>query len=452
MNLDSLLELINSKLIAIQSRPLNWAERLIVRGIWHDWSYNQMATEGGYSPGYLSNVVAPPLWQRLSILIDRRLTKKNCRGLLLDYAASLNAKKMQSEQLSTSLRENVNLDMLPCFPSGSVPLGSPFYIEDSSLKNIICQEIIKAGALVTIKAPREMGKTSLLLRILDYANSINYHTVSLNLEQVDSTILSEPNRFLRWLCASVTRQLQLKTKLDEYWDEDLGSKLSSTLYFQDYLLEHIDSPIVLALDEVNKIFEYPTVAKEFLPLLRSWYEEAKRLPIWQKLRIIIVKSTEIYIPLKLNQSPFNVGLPIVLNEFNIEQVQQLAQRYKLNWRDDQEAKLLMVMVGGHPSLIHTAIYHLSVGKINLAQLLETAPTSTGIYSHHLQRLWAILQEQPNLALALYQVINNSQPVQLEPILAYKLKSMGVIKLYENKATLSCHLYWQYFQKHIAIEK
>lgn len=452
MNLDSLLELINSKLVTIQSHPLNSAERLVLRGIWHDWSYNQMATEGGYSPGYLSNVVAPPLWQRLSTLIDRRVTKKNCRFLLENYAACLNAETLPLEQLPASFSENVSQDMLPRFPSGSVPLGSPFYIEDSALKDIICQEIIKGGALVRIKAPREMGKTSLLLRILDYASSINYHTVSLNLEQVDSTILSEPNRFLRWLCASVTRQLQLETKLDEYWDEDLGSKLSSTLYFQDYLLEHIDSPLVLALDEVNKIFEYPTVAKNFLPLLRSWYEEAKRLPIWQKLRIIIVKSTEIYIPLKLNQSPFNVGLPIVLNEFSQEQIQQLAQRYKLNWKDDLEAKLLMAMVGGHPSLIHTAIYHLSVGEINLAQLLETAPTSTGIYSHHLQRLWAILQEQPNLALALYQVINSPQPVQLEPILAYKLKSMGVIKLYENKAALSCDLYGQYFQKHIAIEK
>jgi hypothetical protein len=452
MNPDSLLEIVNGKLIAIQSRPLNWAERLILRGIWHDWSYNQMATEGGYSPGYLSNVVAPPLWQRLSTLLGRRVTKKNCRFLLENYAASLNAEAMRFDQLPTSFSGNVTQDMLPCFPSGSVPLGSPFYIEDFSLKGVICQEITKGGALVRIKAPREMGKTSLLNRILDYASSINYHTVSLNLEQVDSTILSEPNRFLRWLCANVTRQLQLETKLDEYWDEDLGSKLSSTLYFQDYLLEQIDSPLVLALDEVNQIFEYPTVASYFLPLLRSWYEEAKRLPIWQKLRLIIVKATDIYIPLKLNQSPFNVGLPIVLNEFNLEQVQQLAQRYKLKWKDDQEAKLLMAMVGGHPSLIHTAIYHLSVGEINLAQLLETAPTSTGIYSHHLHRLWAILQEQPNLALALYQVINNSQPVQLEPILAYKLKSIGVIKLYENKAVLSCHLYRQYFQKHIAIKK
>ncbi|BAZ10723.1 hypothetical protein NIES4071_25460 [Calothrix sp. NIES-4071] len=449
MNLDSLLEIVNSKLLTMQSRPLSWAERLILRGIWDDCTYNQMAQEGGYSPGYLSNVVAPELCQRLSMLIDRRVNKRNCRGLLEQYAACLNTEKLPSEQFPANFYSNVSYshvsqDMLPCFPSGSVPLGSPFYIEDSALKAIIREEITKGGALVRIRAPRENGKTSLLLRILDYANSINYRTASLNLEQVDSTILSEPNRFLRWLCANVTRQLQLQSNLDEYWDEDLGAKVSCTLYFQDYLLEHINSPLVLALDEVNQIFEYPGVAKDFLPLLRSWYEEAKRLPIWQKLRLIVVKSTEIYVPLQLNQSPFNVGLPVVLNEFNLQQVQQLAQRYRLNWNSGQEAKLLMAMVGGHPSLIHTAIYHLSRGEITLAQLLETAPTSTGIYCHHLQRLWATLQEQPNLAIALSQVINASQPVQLEPILAYKLKSMGLIKLDGNKATLSYQLYQNYF--------
>lgn len=147
----------------------------------------------------------------------------------------------------------------------------------------------------------------------------------------------------------------------------------------------------------------------------------------------------------LNQSPFNVGLPIVLNGFSLEQVQQLAQCYRLNWKDSEEAQLLMATVGGHPALIHTALYHLSQGKMTLAQLLEAAPTRTGIYHHHLQRLWATLQQQPNLAIALYQVIKAPQPIQLEPILTYKLSSIGLIKLHENQAVLSCQLYRQYFQ-------
>jgi transcriptional regulator with XRE-family HTH domain len=340
---------------------------------------------------------------------------------------------------------DVNQDTSPRYPSGAVPLGSPFYLERDSLEAQIEQEIRKPGALVRIKAPREMGKTSLLLRILDSAKRLGYRTVSLNLEQVDQAILNDLNQFLRWLCANVARQLQLKPRLDAYWDGDLGSKISCTSYFQDYLLKEISAPIVLALDEVNQIFEHPQVAKDFLPLLRSWYEEAKTLPIWQKLRIIVVHSTEIYVPLDLNQSPFNVGLPVQLNGFSQEEVQQLAQCYELDWSDGEEVRQLMDIVGGHPALVHIALYHLSRGDVTLAQLLETAPTSTGIYSHHLQRHWVTLQEQPELAQTLDNIISATEPISLAPVLAYKLSSLGLIERSGDKVLPSCELYKQYFK-------
>lgn len=339
---------------------------------------------------------------------------------------------------------NPQPDLLPSYPNGAVPLGSAFYLERVLLEEQIKQEITKPGALVRIKAPKEMGKTSLLLRILDFAKQQGYRTVSLNLEQVDQAILNDLKQFLRWLCANAARQLQLKPQLDEYWDEDLGLKISCTAYIQDYLLETITTPLVLAFDEVNQIFEHPQVAKDFLPLLRSWYEEAKTLPIWQKLRLIVVHSTEIYVPLQLNQSPFNVGLPVQLSHFSLEEVQQLAQRYGLIWKDQEPAQKLMDLVGGHPALVQIALYHLSRGEITLNQLLETAATATGIYSHHLQRHRVALEAQPELAMSLNAVISAGEPVQLEPILAYKLSSMGLIQQSGDQVTLSYELYRQYF--------
>lgn len=358
----------------------------------------------------------------------------------LDFAVSAQTtdKNPASPELS-----DVNQDTSPCYPSGSVPLGSRFYLKRTPLEEQVEQEIRKPGALIRIKASREMGKTSLLLRILEYANRLGYRTVSLNLEQVDRAILSDINQFLRWLCANTARQLELKPNLDEYWDEDLGSKICSTLYLQGYLLEQIGTPLVLALDEVSRIFEHPEVAQDFLPLLRSWYEEAKRLSTWGKLRLIVVHSTEIYVPLQLNQSPFNVGLPIELTYFSLDEVQQLAQCYGLDWSDGEEARQLMDMVGGHPALIHTAIYHLSRREMTLAQLLETASTATGIYNHHLHRHSVALEQQPELASALHAVMNATEPVELEPILAYKLNSLGLIKQLGNKAILGCGLYRRY---------
>jgi transcriptional regulator with XRE-family HTH domain len=387
--------------------------------------------------------------------VDYGTFEELCRRLSLDWR-EISAKDFEPSVQNNNLNNDLNSEALdrnaveqaasPCYPNGSVPLGSPFYLERVPFEEQVNQEIRKPGALVRIKAPREMGKTSLLLRVLDAAKRMGYHTVSLNLEQVDQAILSDLNQFLRWLCAKTTRELHLTPSLDDYWDEDLGSKISCTAYFQDYLLKKIPTPVVLAFDEVNQLFEHPQVAKDFLPLLRSWYEEAKTLPIWQKLRLIVVHSTEIYVPLELNQSPFNVGLPIQLNTFSQEEVQQLAQRYGLDWADGEEARQLIDMVGGHPALVHTALYHLSCEEATLAQLLETAPTATGIYRHHLQRHWVALQEHPELLIALRSVMNATEPVSVKPSIAYKLNSMGLIKQSGNNAVSGYELYRQSYLK------
>jgi len=159
-----------------------------------------------------------------------------CRRLALDWREIANLDfEISSETIANSpespeLRRD-DPELPPCYPSGAVPLGSRYYIERSPIEEQVYQEISKPGTLVRIKAPREMGKTSLLLRVLDGAKRQGYRTVCLNLEQVDQAILCDVNQFLRWLCANISRQLQLKPILDEYWDEDLGSKISCTSYF-----------------------------------------------------------------------------------------------------------------------------------------------------------------------------------------------------------------------------
>jgi serine/threonine-protein kinase len=77
---------------------------------------------------------------------------------------------------------------------------------------------------------------------------------------------------------------------------------------------------VLSLDEVDRLFAYPELAADFLSLLRAWYEKTKTLRIWQQLRLTIVYATEVYIPLNLHESPFNVGQLIELSEFTPEQI------------------------------------------------------------------------------------------------------------------------------------
>ncbi len=448
--LNSSIETLNKKLFKFQGHTLSNAEVVILKGIWKSQVYSQIAKENSYSSDYLSNVVAPELYKRLCELFGQRVTKKNCQVLIENYIEN----RMLPEAIEETVEfptENfhllvsaINNDTSPRYPNGSIPLGSNFYVERFKAEEELYKEIYKPGALIRIKAPNEMGKTSLLIRLLEHASHQSYRTVCLNLEQIEQSILGDLNQFLRWLCASISYRLNLEPKLDEYWDEDVGSKVSCTLYFRNYILQQIDSPLVLALDDLQQIFEYDSVARDFLPLLRSWYEEAKRLPIWQKLRLVVSHSTEIYIPLEINQSPFNVGLPIKLENFDLDQVLQLAQCYKLEWMNETKANQLMNKIGGHPILMNIAFYHLNRQEISFEKLLSSFFDSAEIYANHLQRHWIILQQHPELLSAINTIMNSNQPVVLEPITAYKLSSLGLIELLGNEAIPSCELYRQYF--------
>jgi hypothetical protein len=423
-------------------KHLTTLQAAILRGAWLSQKYEQVAQENFCSDIHIKRVGAE-LWELLSLSLAERVSKKTFRAALerLHQFKTQNSKLSVVKAQKTAARSGTAIE----FPSGSVPLHSALYIERIPVEARAYSEIEQPGSLIRIKAPNQMGKTSLMLRILAHAKERGMNTVSLNLQQADLQVFSSLDRFLRWFCTNLTRQLQLETKLDDYWDEDIGSKLSCTAYLQGYILPAIDNPLVLALDEVDRIFEYPEIASEFLALLRSWHEEAKVIDIWQKLRLVVVHSTEVYIPLNINQSPFNIGLPIELTNFSKEQVRNLAQRHRLNWDGESEIDRLMTMLDGHPYLVRIALYHLSLGDFSLPQILAEAPSLKGIYSNHLRRYLIALQQYPELRLGLQQVIDSQESIKLGSIVAYKLESMGLVKLMCDRVTISCQLYRLYFR-------
>jgi DNA-binding CsgD family transcriptional regulator len=335
-------------------------------------------------------------------------------------------------------------------PEGSSALDSPFYVDRPPIESLCYATIEQPGCLIRIKAPKRMGKTLLSAKILAHAEGQGYRKVYLNLNQADFTNL---DAFLRWFCLRVGQKLRLPNQLENYWDEHFSTSLMNcTEYFEQYLLAEIHNPLALCLDEVDLLFPYREIAEGFLPLLRSWHEEAKIEDVWKRVRLIVVHSKEVYIPLNINQSPFNVGLPIELPEFTPEQVENLAKLYELDL-SVASIEQLMAMVGGHPELVQQAISYLrSHLEIELEPILATAPTEEGIYCNHLRRLWQSLQEYPELVEALKKVVAANSPVRLEATALYKLHSMGLVQLQGNNCSPRCNLYRQYFCDRLGVEE
>jgi glutathione S-transferase len=161
---------------------------------------------------------------------------------------------------------------------------------------------------------------------------------------------------------------------------------------------------------------------------------------------VVIHSTEVYVPLQLNQSPFsNVGLPLQLPHFSPEEVQELAERYGLSWRES-EVNQLMSVINGHPALVHLSLYHLSQEEIKLEELLANAATLNGIYGAHLRRHQARLEEQPTLAEICFAIMSAPEPITVDATSGYKLYSMGLINFNGDRAFPRVPLYQQYFQQ------
>jgi len=397
--------------------------------------------------------------------VDSLNFEELCRRLALDWR---DIASFDVDEPSQPIDKNPGIPPIPLIPpippngngglidppDGPVKLGSQLYLERDSVESLCYEVIVKPGSLIRIKAPKLMGKTSLLFRILAQGQSLNYRTVYLDLSIVQKDKITNLDKFLRWLCLMVGNQLALQNHLNDSWDtETLGSNDNCTVYFEEYLLASIDCPLIFILDNLDRVFLYPEVREDFLGMLRSWYERGqlyKKYKTWKQLRLVLSHSTESYVPMDDNRSPLNIGVAVDLLEFDQKQVLSLARLHQMNWKES-EVKELMQMVGGHPYLVRLALYKIGSGKITLEQLLKEAPTEAGIYSNHLRRYLDMLKQTTELAQAFQRVVTSSEPIELNSMQIFKLDSMGLVQKYNNQVMPRCNLYRQYFRRVLSLD-
>ncbi|OKH43023.1 serine/threonine protein kinase [Calothrix sp. HK-06] len=449
-SVEETIEKFQALILEKTGKSLSFIQKVILRESLNQTqtTYTQIALENNYSENYIRQLVAPKLWQLLSETLGEKVNRTNCRAVLeqrFEILSSVN--NSQTTQIQSLEHAQSRAEYPLESPEGTVPLASPFYIE-RGIEQICYQEIIQPGAFVRIKASRQMGKTSLMTRIISHASFHNYNIVRLSLYRAETNIFSSTQNFLQWLCANVNRQLGIKLKISSFWDEDIGALMNATVYFQEHLLNQISTPILLALDEVNQLFEYPNLARDFLALLRSWYEESRDISIWRNLRVLIVYSTNAYINLHTNKTLFNVGTSFELPPFTRLQVEDLTQRHQIQLTEF-EFEQVMELTGGFPYLVRLLLYHSSQHQLSIENLRRDAASDIGIFYKHLHELLWHLKQNPNLAAAFSEVVLAQAPIFLEQEVAFKLKSLGLISLQESHATVSCLLYKQYFTSHMA---
>jgi hypothetical protein len=177
------------------NRRLKPREIIVLRGSWQGLTYEQIANDSGYTEGFLRQDVGFHLWRLLSEVLKEEVSKTNFRGVV------------------ERLYRNQNISIGEC-PQSPLSAKSPFYVERTPIERHCYAEILRPGALIRIQAPRQMGKTSLLNRIIAHANQQGYYTVNLNFLRAEISIFTNLDKFLRWLCSYVSDRLRLELFLN----------------------------------------------------------------------------------------------------------------------------------------------------------------------------------------------------------------------------------------------
>ncbi|MCP2729439.1 AAA-like domain-containing protein [Limnofasciculus baicalensis] len=271
------------------SEYLKDIEVIVLKGSWDGKSYQKIADKNSYQENYINQDVGNKLWRKLTKALGERVTKTNFREAL--------KRKWDKEKgrLVHGMGQNhrVVSEKILEYPDKPLRWNSPFYVERHQVESVCDEGVLYAAALIRIRAPQKMGKTSLLKRILAKAKENGYRTVHLNLLDAEREVFGSLGKFLRWFAASVSLELGKTPVVDDYWgDNSWGDLISCKYYFQNSFLQDVDNPLVLGLDNLDRIFEHGKIAPNFLGMLRSWHEEGNSSEKWQNLSLVLANSDD----------------------------------------------------------------------------------------------------------------------------------------------------------------
>lgn len=332
---------------------------------------------------------------------------------------------------------------------GAVPLDSKFYLRrgvDEALETAIAQR----DSIVLIKGARQMGKTSLLARGLAYARSQGSGAAFVDLQKLNAINLESVNNFYLTLCETLADQLDLDTLPSDVWDERRSPNVNFERYLRREVLGKIGVPLVWGLDEVDRLFGCE-FGSEVFGLFRSWHNERALDPTgpWANLSLVIAYATEAHLFITdMNQSPFNVGTRLEVEDFTQLHVSEMNRRYRGPLKNSDETNRLVRLVGGHPYLVRRALHELATDhKLDIENFETYADQDEWIYGDHLRRMLVLLARDTELTEVVRGVLQGEPCPTPESF--YRLRAAGVMNgSTQNDVRPRCRLYAQYLRRHL----
>jgi pimeloyl-ACP methyl ester carboxylesterase len=306
-------------------------------------------------------------------------------------------------------------------PGGAMRPDDPCYLRRET-DDVVEAIALHTGTTMGIKAPQQMGKTSLLIRYLAKCKEAGKRTALVDFQIFTAEELDDLPTTLNKLASELLGELGI----DPILGRAIPDTAALTHFIRDTILAKIEQPVVLAFDEVDSLVSR-SYRDSFFAMLRHWHNLRAMKPQqgWDRLDLALVIATEPSMFIEdATQSPFNVTDPIRLEPFRREDLTQINEHFgailaatALDQLDD--------LLGGQPYLSRLAFYHIAgPRRMDFGVLTRKAADDNGPFGEHLRAKLTQLQRRLELGAALKQLIRREvQPA--EPAY-YRLHAAGLV--------------------------
>jgi WD40 repeat protein/ABC-type transport system substrate-binding protein len=246
-------------------------------------------------------------------------------------------------------KDALDLDTTIYTVGGTVQAGSGLYIPRHSDNDllILCQE----GAFAYVLAPRQLGKSSLMIRTAERLQEEGVLSVIIDLTQLGVQLSADA--WYLGLLTVLEDSLMLDTDVVSWWQahSHLGNAQRLILFLQNLVTTRLDQPLVIFVDEIDTTLSLD-FTDDFYAAIRSLYVARARVPELKRLSFVLIGVAS---PGDLirdpKRTPFNIGQRVEMTDFKLEEALPLAKGLGAKPGEEKEALgWVFKWTGGHPYL------------------------------------------------------------------------------------------------------
>ncbi|MDX1522409.1 MAG: AAA-like domain-containing protein, partial [Anaerolineae bacterium] len=333
-------------------------------------------------------------------------------------------------------------------PYGTMPPTSKFYVEREADDR--CRDYLTQAQAFTlfIQAPRQVGKSSLMLRMVHRAKTkFQRKTVFVDFQKFPEHLLADPENFFIEFCLMIGDALNVPDAIDKFWNSRRTNIIKCSRYITHHVIPKVGDSVILAMDEVERMLVSP-FRSDFFGMLRTWHNDRVTDTSFAKLTLMLSSSTEPYLLIdNPNQSPFNIAERVTLRDFTLQEVGTLNDLHGAILTPP-EVEALMQLTNGHPFLTRMALFTIAKRAMTFAELQARSISDNGPFGDHLSHFLLKISERPILREALAHICQH-QDLD-DDTLFHRLKASGLIIRRNKQVVFRNQLYDRYFKERLNV--